>query len=256
VINADNDTSHFFRSYLIDEPTELPVLTITTEPAGFFSDTAGIYVEGTNGIPGYCRSSPKNWNQDWEREVRLTLFEKDRSLGFSESAGVKIGGGCTRLYDQKSLDIYFRGEYGAKRLEYPLFPDKPYDEFDRLSLRNGGQDWYRAMIRNAASQSFVKGRMDLGFQAFKPVVVFINGAYWGTHMLREKQNEDFIESNYGFDENQLDILSGTGSISEGSDDHYVAMIDYIEQNGVVEDEHFEWVSQQMDIEQFIDYMIT
>lgn len=35
VLTAQNDTLHFFRSYLIDEPTELPVLAITTEPAGF-----------------------------------------------------------------------------------------------------------------------------------------------------------------------------------------------------------------------------
>ena len=256
VLTTQNDTLQFFRSYLIDEPTELPVLTITTDPAGFFSDSAGIYVEGTNGIPGYCRSSPKNWNQDWERAVNLTLFEKDRSKGFSENAGVKIGGGCTRLYDQKSLDIYFRGEYGANKLEYPLFPDKPYDRFDRLSLRSGGQDWYRAMIRNAAVQAFVKNRMDLGYQAFKPVVVFLNGEYWGIHILREKQNEDFIESMYGYDEDAVDILSGNASVGEGSATHYEAMIDYIGNNDMSDPEHYAWVSEQMDVEQYIDYMMT
>ncbi|HCD53107.1 MAG TPA: hypothetical protein DEQ34_11705, partial [Balneolaceae bacterium] len=256
VISTQNDTTEIFRSYLIDEPTELAVLSITTDPANFFSDSAGIYVEGTNGITGYCRDTPKNWNQDWEREVRLTFFERDRSFGFSENAGVKIGGGCTRLYDQKSLDIYFRDEYGAKKLNYPLFPDKPFDEYDRLSLRNGGQDWYRAMIRNAVVQSFVKDRMDLGYQAFKPVAVFLNGDYWGLHMLREKQNEDFIESNYGFDEDSVDVLTTNASVSEGSADHYEAMLEYIESNDLSDPANYEWVTQQMDIEQYIDYMIT
>ncbi|MCR9133845.1 MAG: CotH kinase family protein [bacterium] len=256
VLTAQNDTLHFFKSYLIDEPTELPVLSITTDPAGFFSDSAGIYVEGTNGIPGYCRSSPKNWNQDWERSVNLTLFEKDRSVGFSENAGVKIGGGCTRLYDQKSLDIYFRSEYGASKLEYPLFPDKPYDSFDRLSLRNGGQDWYRSMVRNAAVQSFVKDRMDLGFQAFKPVVVFLNGEYWGIHILREKQNEDFIESMYGYDENAVDVLTGNASVSEGSATHYETLIEYVSTNDMSLPENYAWVKTQMDVEQYMDYMMT
>ncbi|MGN8224918.1 CotH kinase family protein [Gracilimonas sp. BCB1] len=250
------DTSYIFRSYFIDEPTELPVLSVTTNPPGFFSDSAGIYVEGTNGIPGYCRSTPRNWNQDWERPVHLTFFEKDRTPGFSVNAGVKIGGGCTRLYDQKSLDIYFRGGYGLKKLNYPLFEDKPFTEFDRLALRSGGQDWYRAMIRNASIQAMVKDRMDLGYQAFKPVAVFLNGEYWGIHILREKQNEDFIESNYGYDEEQLDILTGNMDVKEGADTHYQAMIDFIENNDLSVQENYEWVSRQMDVDQYIDYVIT
>lgn len=250
------DTTFIFRSYFIDEPTELPVLSITTNPAGFFSDSTGIYVEGTNGIPGYCRSTPRNWNQDWERPVHLAFIKKDRSPGFSVNAGVKIGGGCTRLYDQKSLDIYFREDYGLKKLNYPLFEDKPFTEFDRLALRSGGQDWYRAMIRNASIQAMVKDRMDLGYQAFKPVAVFLNGEYWGIHILREKQNEDFIESNYGYDEDQLDILTGNMDVKEGSDTHYRAMIDFMKNNDLSMKENYEWVSRQMDIDQYIDYVLT
>ena len=250
------DTVEVFRSYFINETTELPVLSITSDPDGFFSDERGIYVEGTNGISGYCRSTPKNWNQDWERPVRFEFFEKDRNQGFSIDAGVKIGGGCTRLYPQKSLDIFFRSKYGASKLNYQLFEDKPITEFDRLALRNGGQDWHRAMIRNAAIQSMVRGRMDLGYQAFKPVVVFLNGEYWGIHILREKQNEDFIESNYGYDENELDILTRKARVKEGSADHYNAMIDFIEANDLSIEENYRWVEQQMDVNQFIDYQIT
>ncbi len=251
------DTIYINRSYFINEGTELPVFSIITDPDNLFSAERGIYVEGINGIPGYCRETPKNWNQDWERPAYFEFFEKDRSEGFKIHAGIKIGGGCTRLYDQKSLDIFFRSEYGASKLDYPVFEDKPFKEFDRLALRSGGQDWYRALIRNAAAQSIVKNRMDLGYQAFKPVVVFINGEYWGIHMLREKQNEDFIESNYGFDENELDILSGgSANVKEGSADHYNAMLDYIRENDISEKEHYDWVSTQMDIDQYIDYYIA
>lgn len=250
------DTNLVYRTYFLDEGTELPVFSVTTDPDNLFSDERGIYVEGTNGIPGYCRSSPMNWNQDWERPARLELFEKNREQGFAVNAGIKIGGGCTRLYDQKSLDIYFRSEYGTSKLEYQVFEDKPITSFDRLALRSGGQDWYRAMVRNAATQSMVRDRMDLGYQAFKPVAVFINGDYWGIHMLREKQNEDFIESNYGFDENELDILSGSANVKEGSSDHYDAMIGFIGSNDISLPENYDWVSEQMDIDQYIDYQIA
>lgn len=253
------DTNFVSNTYFVDEETELPVLSITTDPDNLFSDERGIYVEGTNGILGYCTRSPKppkNWNQDWERPARLDFFEKNREEGFVIDAGIKIGGGCTRLYDQKSLDIYFRSDYGFSKLNYQVFEDKPITEFDRLALRSGGQDWYRAIVRNAAAQSMVRDRMDLGYQAFKPVAVFINGEYWGIHMLREKQNEDFIEANYGFNENELDILSGSGSVKEGSSDHYDAMIDFLEDNDLTLSENYDWVSDQMDIDQYIDYQIA
>lgn len=251
------DTISLNRTYFINESTKLAVFSLISDPDNLFSDERGIYVEGNNGIPGYCRSTPKNWNQDWERPAHFEFFEKDRSQGFKINAGIKIGGGCTRLYDQKSFDIFFRSEYGVSKLEYPLFSDKPYQEFDRLSLRNGGQDWYRALIRNAVAQSIVKDRMDLGYQAFKPVVVFINGEYWGIHMLRERQNEDFIESQYGFNENELDILTrGSANVKEGSSDHYDAMLTYIGENDISQQAHYDWVTNQMDIDQFIDYYIA
>ncbi len=257
VFSSDySDTSYIYSTYFINESTELPVLAITTDPAGFFSDTAGIYVTGTNGITGHCRSTPQNWNQDWERPVHLEFFEKDRTEGFNIDAGVKIGGGCTRIYDQKSLDIFFRSEYGESKLNYHLFEDKDITKFDRLALRSGGQDWYRAMIRNAGIQAIMRDNMDLGYQAFKPVVMFLNGEYWGIHMLREKQNEDFIESNYGYDENELDILSGHIHVKEGSADHYNAMIDFIESNDLTIEENYRWVTEQMDIDQFIDYQVA
>ncbi|MDR9416169.1 MAG: CotH kinase family protein [Gracilimonas sp.] len=250
------DFSMVTRTYFINEESELPVVAITTAPDNLFSAEKGIYVEGNNGTTGYCSSSPKNWNQDWERPVRLELFEKNREEGFSIDAGIKIGGGCTRLYDQKSLDIYFRGDYGAKKLNYNVFEDKPINEFDRLSLRSGGQDWYRAIIRNAAAQSMVRNRMNLGYQAFKPAAVFINGNYWGIHILREKQNEDFLESNYGYNEDEIDILKNNASVKEGSSSHYDEMITFIENNDLSVDEHYEWVAEQMDIDQYIDYQIA
>lgn len=253
------DSVEAIYTYLIDEEHELPVLSVVFEPNHFFSGDEGIYVKGSNGITGYCRSTPHNWNQDWERPVQLTLFDpsdQGHQKSFSVPAGVKIGGGCTRIYDQKSLDIYFRSEYGMSRLNYPLFPDKPITEFNRLALRNGGQDWYRAMVRNAYSQELVRGRMDLAYQSYKHVAVYFNGQYWGIHTLREKQNEDFIESNYGVDANAIDLLSGNASVGEGSAQHYKDMMAYIETNGVVEDLHYDWLKERMDVDQYMDYLIT
>jgi len=81
------------KTYFINEQTDLPVFSLVTNPANFFSDTSGIYVIGTNGIIGNCSTQPRNWNQDWKRPVSLEFFEFDKSLAFRVNTGGKIFGG-------------------------------------------------------------------------------------------------------------------------------------------------------------------
>ncbi|MFK7808241.1 MAG: lamin tail domain-containing protein, partial [Saprospiraceae bacterium] len=124
-------------SYLIDENLNIPALFINTDPDNFFDDNTGIYVEGTNGIPGFCVNDPVNWNQDWEVPVNLSMITEDGNLAFSVNAGAKIGGGCSRQYGLKSLNIYTREtKYGSEKINYPLFAGRDHDNYERIKLRN------------------------------------------------------------------------------------------------------------------------
>ena len=42
------------QSYFINETTSLPIVSIATNPKNLWDDEIGIYVEGTNGVSGYC----------------------------------------------------------------------------------------------------------------------------------------------------------------------------------------------------------
>jgi hypothetical protein len=243
-------------TYLIDEPTTLPVVSVATDPANLWDDEIGIYVEGTNGIPGYCSSDPKNWNQPWERPVSLELYEATRELAFKLDAGMQIGGGCTRKYPQKALAIYVRSEYGTAKINYPLFPDKPITRYNNILLRNSGQDWWRALFRDGMMHTLVKNRMDIDWQAYKPAIVYLNGEYWGIHGIREKHNEHYLESNYGIDPDAIDILDGNASVKQGSPDRYKALISYIQTHNLAVPEHYEWVKTQMDIREYQNYIIA
>ena len=141
---------------------------MVTDPANFFSDTSGIYVIGTNGIIGNCSTAPRNWNQDWERPVSLEFFEFDKSLAFRVNTGVKIFGGCSRLYPEKSLGFYFRGEYGNDKLRYRLFDDIPVYEYNNFILRSSGQDWWRTMFRDGMVQTLIEQGMKLDYQDYRP----------------------------------------------------------------------------------------
>ncbi len=244
-------------TYFIDEHTTLPVISVSTNPANFWDDEIGIYVEGTNGITGYCSNSPRNWNQDWERPVTLEFFEADKNPAFNINCSVKIGGGCTRLYPQKTLAVYTREEYGANKIDYALFPNRPMEEYNNFNIRNSGQDWWRSLLRDGMMQTIVSDRMDIDWQAYRPVILFINGRYWGIHGLREKHNEHYIAANHNIeDEDAIDILSGNMEIKQGTNTHYHNMMNFITSHDMSLDQNYDYIKTQMDIDEYINYQIA
>lgn len=245
------------QTYLINESTKLPVISLSTNPENLWDDEIGIYVAGTNGIPGYCSSEPRNWNQDWERPATLELFEPDGRQAFNVDISIKISGGCTRLYPAKSLEVYTRNEFGDTEINYRIFPEKNQIVYNNLVIRTGGQDWYRSSFRDGMIQTLVKNRTDVDCQAFRPAILFINGEYWGIHNLREKKNEHYLAANHGLaDPDSIDILSGRYTVVQGSADHYKAVLDYIHTHDLTLDTHYDYIKTQMDVDQFTDYMIT
>jgi hypothetical protein len=245
-------------TYFINEENVLPVFSLVTDPDNLFSDTSGIYVAGTRGITGNCSTTPKNWNQDWERPVNIQLFEIDRSKGFHFDAGLKIYGGCSRIYDMKSLALYFRSDYGPETLNYRLFNDIPLTEYNNFILRSGGQDWWRTMFRDEMAQTLIMQGMDVDCQAYRPSLVFINGNYWGIHNIREKYNEHYLHYHHGTDENNIDLIqiSKTGIADLGDLSAYTALLNFLNNNNIARPENYEYIKSIVDINEYIDYQIA
>lgn len=244
------------RTFFIDDSSTLPVVSLSTAPENLWDDRTGIYVVGTNGVTGYCMNTPCNWNQDWERPATLEYYDAVGQLRFQLDAGIKIGGGCTRKYPQKSLAVYARSIYGSSKINYPLFPDKKSESYNNLVLRNSGQDWYRTLFRDGMMQLLVKDRMDIDWQAYQPAVLFINGVYWGIQDLREKHNEHYLEANYGIDPDRVDIVSDNGEVHEGSATLYKELINFVSAHNLAEKANYDQVRSQIDIDEYLNYLIA
>lgn len=249
------------QTYFIDETVNLPVISLVTDPDHFFSDETGIYVEGTAGVAGYCTSVPHNVNQDWERPVNIELFEKDGTVGLNQMAGVKIFGGCSRIrYPIKSLAFYARKEYETSSFDYQLFPDKSSREYDTFILRASGDDQPGTMFKDALTQMVVKDVIDVDVQAYRPVVVYINGEYWGIHNMREKINEHYANDNFGVKADSVDVMkrnpANSWDIIHGNADHYNAMIAYLNNNDITQPTHYNYICNQLDKDEYINYQIT
>ena len=245
-------------TYFINEQTDLPVFSLTTDPENFFSDTSGIYVAGTKGVIDNCSTAPRNWNQDWERPVELEFFEKDKHLAFKVSTGVKIYGGCSRLYAEKSLAFYFRGNYGFDKLQYRLFPDQMITEYNNFTLRSSGQDWWRTMFRDAMAQTLIEKEMKIDYQDYRPAILFINGQYWGIHNIGEKLNEHYVESHYNINGDSIDLIEISKAVEANMGDTlaYKSMIDFISTHDLSIQSNYDYIKSIIYLDEYIDYQIA
>ena len=246
-------------TYFIDIPVNLPVVSLVTDPANFFDDEIGIYVTGVNGTGGYCAGVVSNVNQAWERPVNIEFYSLDGEQGLNQRAGVKIFGGCSRhRYPQKSLALFARSDYGDGSFSYPLFTEKDIDSFESFILRSSADDQVYTLFRDAAAQESLAGHMDADYQAYEPVVVYLNGVYWGIHNLREKLNEHYVAGNFGVDPEEVNLLSRDGSdwnTAHGSNVDYLSMLDFVTSHSMADPINFALVKDMMEVDQYIDYMI-
>ena len=247
-------------TYLINQSRFLPVVSLVTDPANFFDDKIGIYVTGTNGKPGDCDQTVRNVNQDWERPVNVEFYETSGEQRLNQGAGVRIFGGCSRTrYPEKSLAIYARGIYGKGSFDYQLFPSKNITSFDTFVLRSSSDDQVSTMFRDGLSHTVLSEGMDADIQAYRPAVVFLNGQYWGIHNIREKVNEHYFKGNFDVPDNNLNILERdpyyAGNTVFGSAISYNNMMNYIKSHSMATENYYAFVKTQMDIDNFINYMI-
>ena len=178
------------RTYIIGEQPQLPVLSVISHPDSLFDEDDGIYF------------NPHERGRSWERTSHLTLIE-DGQTKFSIPMGLRMHGNYSRNWDKKAMRVYFRSEYGANKLNYRVFPDKPLKSFNRLLLSAGGGDqptgaFQWTLIRDVLTTALYR---ETGRHAsmFKAVSLFLNGKYWGIYWIRERIDEDYFNDNLGLE---------------------------------------------------------
>jgi len=239
-----------------------PLLSIATHRDNFFDDDIGIYVPGSNYVPPSHPIRP--WEQqgnftqrgpEWERTVHMEYFSEDGVRELAHNAGVRIHGGASRTFSHKSLRMYARAGLGSDWFEFPFFKDKTLPRIKRFILRNSGNDIEHTMFRDIFIQQLVKD-LDIDYQGYRPVIVFLNGEYWGIHNLRERIDKYYFETNHGVDPDNIDLLTEYFIVREGDDQHYRDLITYLTDNDIADSAHYRAVNSMIDISNFIDYTIA
>ena len=244
------------RSYLINVNHSLPIISLVTDPENFFDEENGIYVLGPNDYDGNFPYFGSNFWEDWERPVHFSLFDTENNSGFSIDAGVKVFGGWSRAHEQRSLSIFARKNYGFNEMDYPIFKNRPYEEYQSIVLRNSGNDWLNANMRDGILTSLMEGS-GVDNQAYQPAVCYLNGEYWGIYNIREKTNEHLVAAKFNIEPDSIKVLELDGVTSNGElDQEYNQFINFVDQNNLFNSGAYNTVSEQMDIENFIIYNVA
>lgn len=251
-------------TFIINDPSPLPVVSLSTDPIYLWDDEIGIYTVGTNGISGNC-AGESNFNQDWERPVNFEFFDTNGIQQISMPAGIKIAGGCSRTRPQKPVAIIARNQYGNNKIEYRFFNDKAQlDTFKSIFLRNFGNDWDNAIIRDPVMQYIAASKMDIDYQSFLPVRVYLNSEYWGMQAVREKINEHYVANNFNLDVDDVDIFeiwhtspeNIWNSAMHGSAEHYRKLLDFVNTHNLSDNQNYEYILRYIDIDEYINYHIA
>ena len=258
-LSSDVVTSTFF---IGERDFNLPVVSIVTNQANLTDNTIGIYCDGTNGITGNGQSSPRNYNQDWDRAVNLELYDTAGVARLNQEVDINILGAWTRANPQKSIGFQPKKKFGLNTLEYDVFgATKPNHKYKDIQMRNSGNDFYYSMLRDGFMQSIVMKRFDLDCLAYEPAICFMNGVYFGIQNLREKASSDYMYSNYGLDDSEVTWIeaTNTGIDTErdiATDPGFTSLSNYLKNNDVTKPTIYSQICTMIDVDEFANYMMS
>lgn len=238
----------------------IPLVSLITNPSGYFDDYEGIYVPGKdeNGDP-ITESLQAHYQENWEKHTFLQMWETDRNQGFTTQCLSEIHGSASARLMRKGLRMGFKGSLGYEDLTYDLFQDNITETYNSIILRASGQDAQHTLFRDGLGQVIFE-KQGLGTSPFKPVILFINGEYWGIHNWRERSDEEYAERLYGLDVDEMDFLENSGSANPeervGSRTRYSSILNYVKNNDLDISQNYQEITEMIDIENYINYYIA
>ena len=235
---------------------DIPSVSIAMEPRDFLN------AEGQSATGIY--SNPRS---RFERPCSIEYIRPDGIRGFQYDAKIEVHGNASRRaarMHKHSLRVTFTTEFGGPgRLEYPLFPESPVDQFNKLVLRAcftdswGLVSWASNRYRPNDSQYFrdvwmKESLRDMGQPSSYGnfVHLYVNGLYFGLHNLTERLEDDFWAEHLGGAKEDWEInkdLSGGGN-------RWNQMMSLANGN-ITSARNYQRIQDYLDVVNFADYML-
>ena len=241
------------RTYIFEEDNHgLAVFSIHTNPENLWNEQSGIYVSGPNPSEDYPYYGSNFW-QPWSKFSRIEYFDGNKTKKAEESLDLEIHGGWSRAEPQKSFRLDFKSKYTG-RLEEAVIPAKNHIEsYNNFNLRNGGQHTWSDKMQDALI-SRIASETNVNYMAYEPCIAYLNGEYWGVYGIREKIDEHYIEDNYGFNSDSIDLMNAWNVLA-GSDENALDSYQSIMSEDANSNGFYELFSSIWNVDNYIDYFV-
>ena len=184
--------------------TDIPTISVVTEMKDLFDAVTGIYVNA------------KSHGESWERFCSVELINPSGIQGFNINAGLRIRGGYSRnsQFPKHAFRLFFREEYGAPKLNFPLFETEGVSEFDKIDLRceqnyswahPGDNKNRNTGVREVFSRDTQR---DMGqpYTRSRYYHLYLNGMYWGLYQTQERSEARYAADYLGGSKEDYDVV--------------------------------------------------
>jgi hypothetical protein len=175
----------------------------------------------------YPAPDENNIGRGWERPVSVEYFNTDGTASFQINGGIEIHGGESRRPEKSpkhSFRLNFKSEYGASKLEYPLFDGSSATNFNSLVLRAGyNHSWTHSTSAQRLNTQYIRDtwlkdtQRRMGHISSNSVYVhlYINGLYWGIYEPSERLDSKFAASYLGGSDEDFDVIKDYQEVVDG-----------------------------------------
>jgi len=204
-MDPDVTSSSAYAGLMSDSLRALPSLSLVTDLGNLFDPEQGIYVNAMEE------------GEEWGRFGSIELLTLDGSPGFQANAGIRIRGGASRgpHNPKHAFRLFFRGDHGTPKLEFPLFEGEGTARFDKVNLRttqnyswnmDGGGDFnLNTMNRDVFSRDLQR-EMGVPYTRSRYYHLYLDGVYWGLFQTEERPDAWFAETCLGGEREDYDVV--------------------------------------------------
>lgn len=253
---SEVSTNSYFIHALGCDTHGLPVVSLCADSLDLFDYEYGIFVPGAffdasdpQGTGNYYQSG-----EAWERWANLEFYELNNE-GINQQIGLRTHGGKGRRFQQKGMKIYAREIYGKKRFDHRFFAGIPQESFKHLVLKPFAASWNYTGVNDHIC-NLIASQLEVESLASRPVVLYLNGEYWGLYDLHERPDERYLEDHLGVDPSSVNLIkSWYGHLANGSSSNFEALFRWMEEHMDMDDQAFHEAETMIDMDCFIDYNI-
>ena len=225
--------------YIVDKDHAYPVVNVAIKQE---------YLDGERGVLNHV-------DPEYEHEAFVTMMDGGEEL-FSVPCGFKLHGNDSKKGEKQNFQLRFRSEYGLSKLEYKVFENRDYTTFNSLLLKGGSEDYPFCCFRDELCAALVDGLTNLETQAYRPVILYLNGQYWGFYWLRERFDARNLANRLGVSKDSITQLKDYGEAAvDGTNSDFMALVNYCKKHDLRNGEDYNYVMERIDHVSMMDWYI-